>query len=109
VFEAETRFWTFLLKLSPSLPSWTIQANPGPWVGPFHWSSRRLRTVELAALQTFPRGYNFAGKRRDVVRQIGNAVPPLLAQRMIEPLLKALSGGRPGGPREARAGKSCAV
>jgi DNA (cytosine-5)-methyltransferase 1 len=48
VFEAETRFWTFLLKLSPDLPSWTIQANPGPWVGPFHWTSRRLRTVELA-------------------------------------------------------------
>jgi DNA (cytosine-5)-methyltransferase 1 len=92
VFEAETRFWSFLLKLSPDLPSWTIQANPGPWVGPFHWSSRRLRTVELAALQTFPAGYVFAGNRRNKVRQIGNAVPPLLAQRMIEPLLSALGG-----------------
>jgi DNA (cytosine-5)-methyltransferase 1 len=93
-FEAETRFWTFLLKLSPGLPSWTIQANPGPWVGPFHWTSRRLRTVELAALQSFPPGYIFAGNRRDKVRQIGNAVPPLLAQRMIEPLLAALGSGR---------------
>jgi DNA (cytosine-5)-methyltransferase 1 len=91
VFEAETRFWTFLLKLSPDLPSWTIQANPGPWVGPFHWSSRRLRTVELAALQTFPPGYHFSGKRRDKVRQIGNAVPPLLARNLIEPLVCALS------------------
>jgi DNA (cytosine-5)-methyltransferase 1 len=92
VFEAETRFWTFLLKLSPNLPSWTVQATPGPWVGPFHWTSRRLRTVELAALQTFPEGYCFAGKRRDRVKQIGNAVPALLAQRLIEPLLGALSG-----------------
>lgn len=91
VFEAETRFWTFLLKLSPDLPSWTVQATPGPWVGPFHWTSRRLRTVELAALQTFPDGYCFAGKRRDRVKQIGNAVPALLAQRMIEPLIGALS------------------
>jgi len=91
VFEAERRYWSLLLKLSPDLPSWTIQANPGPWVGPFHWTSRRLRTVELAALQTFPEGYRFAGKRRDRVRQIGNAVPPLLAQRMIEPLLAALA------------------
>jgi DNA (cytosine-5)-methyltransferase 1 len=91
VFEAETRFWTFLLKLSPNLPSWTVQATPGPWVGPFHWTSRRLRTVELAALQTFPRDYCFVGKRRDRVKQIGNAVPPLLAQRMIEPLICALS------------------
>jgi len=91
VFEAERRYWSFLLKLSPDLPSWTVQANPGPWVGPFHWTSRRLRTVELAALQTFPEGYRFAGKRRDRVRQIGNAVPPLLAQRMMEPLLAALA------------------
>jgi DNA (cytosine-5)-methyltransferase 1 len=91
VFEAETRFWTFLLKLSPDLPSWTVQASPGPWVGPFHWTSRRLRTVELAALQTFPKDYCFAGKRRDRVRQIGNAVPALLAQRLIEPLISALS------------------
>ena len=91
VFEAEKRYWSFLLKLSPDLPSWTVQANPGPWVGPFHWTSRRLRTMELAALQTFPEGYRFAGKHRDRVRQIGNAVPPLLAQRMMEPLLAALS------------------
>ena len=107
VFEAETRFWTFLLKLSPDLPSWTVQANPGPWVGPFHWSSRRLRTVELAALQTFPAGYVFAGKRRDKVRQIGNAVPVLLAQRVIEPLVTVLSGGCTLPRRQRRAGMPC--
>jgi DNA (cytosine-5)-methyltransferase 1 len=90
VFEAETRYWHFLLKLSPDQPSWTIPANPGPWVGPFHWKSRRLRTPELAALQGFPAGYAFAGTRRDRVRQIGNAVPPLLAQRMMESLLRGL-------------------
>ncbi len=38
-FEAETRFWHFLLKLHPDRPSWTVPANPGPWVGPFHWGS----------------------------------------------------------------------
>lgn len=107
VFEAETRFWTFLLKLSPDIPSWTIQANPGPWVGPFHWESRRLRTVELAALQTFPAGYNFSGKRRDKVRQIGNAVPPLLAQRMIEPLLEALAPKLNGSSRRQREERPC--
>jgi DNA (cytosine-5)-methyltransferase 1 len=90
-FETETRFWNFLLKLDPARPSWTIAANPGPWVGPFHWDSRRLRTVELAALQAFPPGYYFAGTRRERVRQIGNAVPPLLAQGVAEPLIAALN------------------
>jgi DNA (cytosine-5)-methyltransferase 1 len=94
-FETETRFWSFLLKLDPARPSWTIAANPGPWVGPFHWDSRRLRTVELAALQAFPAGYQFAGNRRERVRQIGNAVPPLLAERMVEPLLLVFNGGPP--------------
>jgi DNA (cytosine-5)-methyltransferase 1 len=82
-WETETRFWNFLLKLSPDLPSWTINASPGPWVGPFHWESRRLRTPELAALQTFPPGYRFEGPRRERVRQIGNAVPPALARQVV--------------------------
>lgn len=92
IFEAEKRFWNFLLKLSPDRPSWTIAANPGPWTGPFHWDNRRLRTVELAALQSFPRGYKFLGNRRERVRQIGNAVPPLLAKKMSEMILKHISG-----------------
>jgi DNA (cytosine-5)-methyltransferase 1 len=91
-FVAETRFWNFLLKLSPDLPSWTIAANPGPWVGPFHWDSRRLRTDELAALQAFPAGYRFHGTRRERVRQIGNAVPPPLAAAMVRALLQTVAG-----------------
>lgn len=86
-FVAETRFWNFLLKLAPDRPSWTIAASPGPWTGPFHWTSRRLRTVEMAALQGFPKGYNLAGSRREKVRQMGNAVPPPLARRMVEAVL----------------------
>jgi DNA (cytosine-5)-methyltransferase 1 len=93
-FETETRFWNFLLKLHPEMPSWTIAANPGPWTGPFHWDSRRLRTPELAALQGFPPGYHFEGNRRERVRQIGNAVPPPLAQKMVEAVLAGLTGSQ---------------
>ena len=89
-FLTETRFWSFLLKLHPDLPAWTIAANPGPWTGPFHWNSRRLRTIELAALQGFPDDYVFSGNRRDRVRQIGNAVPPDLAAVMIRQVMIAL-------------------
>lgn len=83
-FKAGTRYWSFLLKLHPELPSWTIAAQPGPWIGPFHWTSRRLRVPEIAAIQTFPDDYQFIGSRRSVQSQIGNAVPPLMGKAMIE-------------------------
>ncbi len=89
IFEAETKFWNFLLKLHPDKPSWTIASNPGPWVGPFHWDNRRLRTVEMAALQSFPDDYKFYGSRRSRIRQIGNAVPPLMAKAVMDILVKS--------------------
>ncbi|MCF8197091.1 MAG: DNA cytosine methyltransferase [Polynucleobacter sp.] len=89
-FEANKRFWSFLLKLHPLEPSWTISAQPGPWVGPFHWNNRRLRVPEIAAIQTFPDDYMFAGSRRSIQKQIGNAVPPLLAKSMVEFLISKL-------------------
>lgn len=86
-FEANKRFWSFLLKLHPLLPSWTIAAQPGPWVGPFHWTNRRLRVSEISALQTFPQEYNFHGSRRSIQKQIGNAVPCLMGKSIIKHLL----------------------
>ena len=82
-FKTGTRFWNFLLKLKADLPSWTIAAQPGPWVGPFHWTNRRLRAPEIAAIQTFPKHYKFYGNRRSIQKQIGNAVPPLLGKAMV--------------------------
>jgi DNA (cytosine-5)-methyltransferase 1 len=90
-FVAETRYWNFLLKLHPDRPSWTIPASPGPWTGPFHWSGRRLRIAELAALQSFPHGYHFAGPRREQVRQIGNAVPSVMGRAMVGAAIKSLA------------------
>lgn len=82
LFKPGARYWTFLLKLHPYMPSWTIIASPGHWEGPFHWNNRRLRNEELAAIQTFPIDYHFVGSPRSIHRQIGNAVPCLLAQNM---------------------------
>ncbi len=90
-FVADKRFWNFLLKLSPDMPSWTITAQPGPWVGPFHWDNRRLRVPEVAAIQSFPKGYKFYGSRRSIQKQIGNAVPPLMGKAMIEFVKESLS------------------
>jgi DNA (cytosine-5)-methyltransferase 1 len=86
VFVAGKRYWSSLLKLHPNQPSWTIIASPGHWEGPFHWTNRRLSIKECAAIQTFPDDYVFYGSSRSIRKQIGNAVPPLLAKKIIEEL-----------------------
>ena len=81
-FEWRSRYWSFLLKLHPDRPSPTIQGQPGPWVGPFHWESRRLRVAELKRLMSFPDDFVVCGNRRQQQLQLGNAVPPLLAEQL---------------------------
>lgn len=88
VFVAGKRYWLSLLKLHPFNPSWTIIASPGHWEGPFHWKNRRLSIRELAAIQTFPDDYKFYGSIASQHKQIGNAVPPMLAKKVIEELCK---------------------
>ncbi|NUQ78730.1 MAG: DNA cytosine methyltransferase [Polyangiaceae bacterium] len=80
LFGWRRRYWTFLLKLAKAKPSWTIQAQPGPAVGPFHWENRRLSVRELGRLQTFPDDVIFCGGRTSIQKQLGNAVPSLLAE-----------------------------
>ena len=46
--------------------------------------NRAISAREAACLQTFPRDYVFSGGITSMARQIGNAVPPLLAQRFGE-------------------------
>ncbi|MHC2086456.1 DNA cytosine methyltransferase [Methylobacterium sp. CM6244] len=46
--------------------------------------NRALSIREAANLQTFPRRYSFVGSLRSRGRQVGNAVPPLMAQRIGE-------------------------
>jgi DNA (cytosine-5)-methyltransferase 1 len=90
VFKWRSRYWSFLLKLDPDRPSPTIQAQPGPNVGPFHWENRRLRIAEIKRLFTFPDEFEFVGNRSSVQAQLGNSVPPLLAQRVISQVVDVL-------------------
>ena len=87
LFKWRGKYWSFLLKLSPDKPAPTIQAQPGPYVGPFHWENRRLRVGELKRLFTYPDWYSFVGNRASVQAQIGNSVPPLLGEQVIRALL----------------------
>ncbi len=99
-FRYRSRYWSFLLKLNPDKPAPTIQAQPGPNVGPFHWESRRLRVAEVKRLFTFPDEFELVGSRNRVQAQLGNSVPPLLAQRVIEQVAAARVS-RPGPPAPA--------
>jgi len=92
LFGWRRRYWSFLLKLAKNRPSWTIQAQPGPAIGPFHWSNRRLSVRELCRLQTFPDNVNIVGNRGSAQKQLGNAVPSLLAEVMGRAILKQLLG-----------------
>lgn len=94
LFGWRTRYWSFLLKLAKNLPSWTIQAEPGPATGPFHWRSRLLSIEELCRLQTFPRGYEILGTRLSAHRQVGNAVPSAIAELLGLEIRRQLFGER---------------
>lgn len=92
LFGWRTRYWNFLLKLGRALPSWTIQAQPGPATGPFHWTNRQLSIRELMRLQTFPDDVALHCGRRDAQRLIGNAVPSALAEKLAREMLVQLFG-----------------
>lgn len=83
-FTWRSRYWSFLLKLSPQRPSWTIQASFSNNMGPFHWKNRFLRINEIKRIQTFDDNYEFQGDFKSQWRQIGNAVPPLFVKAIAE-------------------------
>jgi len=71
-------------------PCTTIPAsqigNAGPWVEPGH---RRLTVNECAILQDFPRGHQFHGTKKSQYMQVGNAVPPKMAEVIGKAIVEA--------------------
>ena len=69
--------------LNPEKPAPTVTARGddrgGVVILPHPNGSRRMSCRELATIQSFPLDFLFIGKRSSIYRQIGNAVPPLLA------------------------------
>ena len=82
-------------KLHPDLPSWTLTAHLSKdSYSHIHYDSNQARTItvrEAARLQSFPDGFEFCGSPGDQFRQIGNAVPPLLARAIAENLLDQIA------------------
>lgn len=80
VFAWRSKFHDLLYKVNRKQPCRTIKANPGKFTGPLHWKNRHFTTDELKRLQTFPDDYEIIGSYGQVVEQIGNSVPPKLAE-----------------------------
>lgn len=87
IFKWRSRYWSFLLKLSPKRPSWTIQASFSNNMGPFHWKNRFLRINEIKRIQTFDDDYELCGDFREQWRQIGNAVPVKMANIIADAIM----------------------
>lgn len=60
-----------------------------------HYDSGQARTIsvrEAARLQSFPDGFIFEGSMNPAFKQIGNAVPPLMAMALAEKMIKQITG-----------------
>jgi DNA (cytosine-5)-methyltransferase 1 len=72
-------------------------AKDGYWY--IHPRDNRTLTVrEAARLQTFPDRYRFAGPPSAAFRQIGNAVPPFMGERLGQAVLQCLAEPESAGP-----------
>lgn len=77
----------------PLKPAPTVVAYGGGGTWGYHYERERgiLTNRERARLQTFPDDFMFAGRQSEVRAQIGEAVPPLLAERLADVLAENLT------------------
>lgn len=82
---------TRINKLDLYTPSYTIIVGSDSGGGKGHVHPTEPREVtprESARIQTFPDWWSFSGTSRHPIRQIGNAVPPLLASEIGKAILR---------------------
>lgn len=89
-----TKFPNKWRKMEPDLPARTLMAHLGKdSYSHIHYDSSQARTIsvrEAARLQSFPDGFIFSGTMNPAFKQIGNAVPPLLAKAIAVEMMASL-------------------
>lgn len=80
---------TIYLRLKYDEPSGTVvNVRKSMWIHPEH--NRAVSIREAARLQTFPDSFIFEGTKDSQYQQVGNAVPPLLANAIAEKVIELL-------------------
>jgi DNA (cytosine-5)-methyltransferase 1 len=92
-------------KISRDQPVRTIMAHLSKdGYSHIHYDDIQARTIsvrEAARLQSFPDGFVFSGAMNEAFRQIGNAVPPLMAKAIATEIMKTIrasAGAHPAQP-----------
>ncbi|WP_300647943.1 DNA cytosine methyltransferase [Paenalcaligenes sp.] len=86
---------TRINKLDPNRPSFTIivGSDKGGGKGHVHpYEPREVTPRESARMQTFPDWWEFSGTSRHSIRQVGNAVPPLLSAMIGREIASSIFG-----------------
>ncbi len=88
----DTKFESKWFKLRGDRPSRTVVAHlQMDTYSHIHFDSDQSRAItvrEAARLQSFPDGFSFIGSMKEGFRQVGNAVPPLMAWHLGRALLQ---------------------
>lgn len=81
---------TKLQRLDYNSPSFTILTSRTMYYHPTE--DRYLTAREAAAIQSFPSNFEFCGSTTSVFKQIGNAVPVIMAKAIGEAVIDSLEG-----------------
>ena len=87
-FAWRSRFSDFLAVAHPDRPCKTLVARMGKFSGPFHWKKRKFTFPEFKRLQSFPDDYKFYGSYSQQMMQLGNSVPPRMAEILAKSILQ---------------------
>ncbi|MGN4979475.1 DNA cytosine methyltransferase [Aeromonas sp. 95A] len=89
-----TKFPNKWRKMWRDQPARTLLAHLGKdGYSHIHYDSKQARTIsvrEAARLQSFPDGFRFSGTMNPAFKQIGNAVPPLLAKALATHMMQTI-------------------
>lgn len=80
---------TYYGRLTSDMPAYTISTNftrPGCGCNTHYSQDRTITYREAARIQSFPDSFLFAGSKASIAKQVGNAVPPILAYQIAKEL-----------------------